>query len=196
MGTMTIPEPPLPVLPPEVLPKAPSWWRRNRLALIAVAILLPATVVAVGGQNWRLIYAFDARPVHPIVVEEKDSAELAGAAFGPVRSGVIEDLSGLDVPEGAKLIVAGIPVDSGAEGVSCRQPTLTHQASGRQWTLMRSEIGADYNAEEPEYCSSEETGSYELIAPFVVPEDLEGPFWVDVWPQDAGGTFLRFSIDP
>ncbi|WP_102191484.1 hypothetical protein [Microbacterium aurantiacum] len=193
---MTIPEPPLPAVTTEAPPKAPSWWRRNRVALVAVAILLPATVVAIGGQNWRLIYAFDARPVDPVVVGEKDSAELAGATFGPVRSGVIDDLSGLDVPEGAKVIAAAIPVDSGAEGVSCRRPTLTHQASGRQWTLMRSEIGVEYNAEEPEFCSSEETGSYEIIAPFVVPEDLEGPFWVDVWPQGVGGTFLRFPIDP
>ncbi|MFF3027012.1 hypothetical protein [Microbacterium sp. NPDC057944] len=220
---MTIPEPPRPDsspansgapapsgIPPVPTPSAdpagdaarpvsaasPSWWRRNRLGLAATAVLLPATLFAVGWQHWHLIYDFGARPVDPIIVAEDDSAELAGASFGPVRSAVIEDLSGLDVPDGTRVIAAAVPVEPGPEGVSCRRPTLTQQSSGRQWALQRSEIGVPYNADEPEFCSSDELGDYELIAPFVLPDDVEGPFWLDVWPQDSGGTFLRFSIDP
>ncbi|WP_217180765.1 hypothetical protein [Streptomyces sp. AC495_CC817] len=197
---MTIPDPLVPpspeTAPPATPHSAPSWWRRNRLGLVAVAVLLPATVFAVGWQNWHLIYDFGARPVDPIVVADGDSAELGGGTFGPVRSAVIEDLSGLDVPEGAKVIAAAVPVDAGADGVSCRRPTLTHQASGRQWELKRAEIGVPDNEDEPELCFTDELGSYELIAPFVVPDDVEGPFWLDVWPSESGGTFLRFPIDP
>lgn len=204
---MTIPEPLFPAPPAgsadsagdathPASAKSPSWWRRNRLGLVVSAVLLPATVFAVGWENWHLMYDFGARPVDPIIVAEDDSAELVGASFGPVRSAVIEDLSGLDVPDGAKVIAAAVPVDPGPKGVSCRRPTLTQQSSGRQWALMRSEIGVPYNPDEPEFCSADELGDYELIAPFVIPEDAEGPFWLDVWPQDSGGMFLRFSIDP
>ena len=198
MGAMTIPEPPVPVAAPptEPAPAAPSWWRRNRAGLIATTVLLPATVLAVGWQNWHLIYDFGARPTDPVVVADGESAELAGATFGPVRSTVIDDLEGLDVPEGARVIAAAVPVAPDADGVSCRRPTLTDQVSGREWELKRAEIGVPFNADEPEFCSSDELGDYELIAPFVVPDDVEGPFWLDVWPQGAGGTFLRFPIDP
>lgn len=197
MGAMTIPPPPIREQPqPEPEPtRSPSWWRRNRLALIALVVLIPGTAIGIGWHEWHQYYGFEARPFQPIVVEEDASAELVGATWGPVRGGEIDDLSGFDVPDGAKVIAVGVPVDAGTDGVTCTAPVLVHQASGREWQTARSEMGLLSDSEEPETCVSDEKGEYELIVPFVVPDDVEGPFWVDVWPQEAGGSFLRFTLE-
>jgi len=202
MGPMTIPLPPVPPAPREdpavtdAPPKPPSWWRRNTLALVALVLLLPATAIAVGWQEWYQYFGFGARAVAPVVVPEDETTDLAGAGWGPVRGGEIEDLSGLDVPDGTRLIAVGVPVKAGAEGVACETPTLVEQSTGREWSPVRAEIGLESSPDEPELCLRSQTGSYELIVPFVVPEEVEGPFWVDVRPYDAGGSFVRFEFEP
>lgn len=196
MGAMTVPLPPVPLPAPPEPAKPTSWWRRNRLALIALAVLAPVTAVGIGWHEWHQYYGFDARPVAPIVVPEDDSAELAGATWGPVRGGEIDDLSGFDVPDDATVIAVGLPVSAGSEGVTCTTPVLVHQETGREWQTARSEIGLLSDPDEPETCLASQKGDYELIVPFVVPDDVKGPFWVDVWPQDAGRSFLRFPFEP
>ena len=37
---------------------------------------------------------------------------------------------------------------------------------------------------------------YELILAFGVPDDAEGPFWVEVSPAESMPRLARFSIDP
>lgn len=196
MGRMTIPLPPAPPPEPAAPPAPTSWWRRNRLAVIALAVLAPVTAVGVGWHEWHQYYGFGARPFVPVIVEEDGTAELAGATWGPVRGGELGDLSGFDVPAGSTVIAVGIPVDAGAEGVSCAAPVLVDQESGREWQSARSAMGLLSDPAEPESCVSSDKGDYELIVPFVLPDDVEGPFWVDVWPQGVGGSFLRFPLDP
>lgn len=190
------PTPPAPEGPPVPETRRPSWWRGNRWALVALALLLPATAVGIGWHEWHNWFGFGARPVAPLEVESEKSVDFAGADWGPIRSSVVEDLSGLDVPEGSRVIGVGIPVDAGSDGVVCESPTLTQQSTGRSWKPVRSEIGLQYNPDEPELCTRIDKGSYELVVPFVIPDDVEGPFWVDVWPSAAGSKFVRFSIDP
>lgn len=195
MGAMTIPVPPSRPTPQPMPVAPPSWWRRNRLALIALAILVPGTAVGIGWHEWHQYYGFEARPFQPVVVEEEGTADLAGATWGPIRGGEIGDTSGLDVPDGATVIAVGIPVAAGTDGVRCDGPVLVDQATGREWRTARSEIGLLSDSAEPEFCLKSQKGDYELILPFVVPDDVEGPFWVDVWPQEAGGSFLRFTLE-
>lgn len=199
---MTIPPPPPPPVPPEepttvdAPVKPPSWWRRNTLALVALAVLLPATAVAVGWQEWYQYFGFGARAVTAVVVPEDETTDLAGAAWGPVRGGEIEDVSGLDVPPHTRLIAVALPVDPGTEGIGCETPMLVEQSTGREWSPVRAEIGLDWSADEPETCLSDQADAYELIVPFVVPDDVEGPFWVDVRPYAGGGSFVRFEFEP
>lgn len=207
---MTIPPPPPgpPALPqpptPQALPAAADpvarrprgWWRRNRFALLALAVLVPVTVAGVGWYEWHQYFGYGARPFQPVVAADSDAVELAGAEWGPVRAAEIEDLNGLDVPPKTKIIAAAVPVDPGEDGVYCSAPALVQQSSGREWLPLREEIGLQYNADEPASCSSIETTPYEMILAFVLPEDVEGPFWVDVAPQGADGRFVRFSVDP
>ncbi|HWK78535.1 MULTISPECIES: hypothetical protein [unclassified Microbacterium] len=196
---MTIP--PLPPSParsetPAAAAKAPSWWRRNAVALIGVAVLVPMTAAAIGWQEWYQYFGFGARAVTAIAVAEDDTVDFVGATWGPIRGGEIDDLTGLDVPDGTRLLAAAIPVQASTEGIGCETPKLVEQSTGRIWTPTRLEIGLLSDPDEPETCLSAEAGDYELIVPFVVPDDAEGPFWVDVRPYDAGGSFLRFSFEP
>ncbi|WP_449409081.1 hypothetical protein [Microbacterium maritypicum] len=201
---MTIPPTPVPPAPDVVGPASaaptassprPTWWRRNLLALVAVAVLLPATAAVIGWQGWRQFFAFDARPVTPVLVAPDDTVDLVGATWGPIRGGELDDLAGLDVPPGATVIAVAVPVDA-PDGVACDAPVLTEQATGRSWTPVRGEIGLDYSPDEPASCLASDTGSYELIVPFVVPDDVEGPFWVDVRPSGSAGAFVRFPLEP
>jgi len=173
-----------------------SWWRRNRLALIVLVAVAPLTAAGILWHEWHQFYGYDARPFIPVAVAEGDTAELAGATWGPVRSAEVDDTGGFDVPAGAKLLAVAVPVEPGDDGIGCRAPRLVEQATGREWESASLEIGLLPTADEPEYCSTLDTAPYELIVPFVVPDDVEGPFWVDVWPQSAGGSFLRFPVDP
>lgn len=199
---MTIPPPLFPPAPQEdpaaaaVPTKRDSWWRRNTVALIALALLVPATAAAVGWQEWYQYFGFGARAVTPVVVPEDETTDLAGAAWGPIRGGEIDDVSGLDVPEKTRLIAVAVPVDPESEGVGCEAPVLVEQSTGREWSPVRAEIGLDWSADEPETCLSEQASPYELIVPFVVPADVEGPFWVDIRPYRAGGSFVRFEFEP
>lgn len=199
---MTIPPPLVPPAPQEQppaadpSPKRPSWWRRNALALVALALLLPATAVAVGWQEWYQYFGFGARETTAVVVSAEETTDLADAEWGPVRGGEIEDVSGLDVPKDTRLIAVAVPVDPGSKGIGCETPTLVEQSTGREWSPVRAEIGLPWSADEPETCLSEQAGAYELIVPFVIPEDVEGPFWVDVRPYTGGGSFVRFEFEP
>lgn len=196
---MTIPPVPVPVSVSSGTAgpsKAPSWWRRNLVALIAMVVLVPATAAAIGWQEWYQYFGFGARAFSAVEVAEGDTAELGGAIWGPVRGGVVEELTGLDVPAGTRLIGVAVPVRASTAGIGCQMPTLVEQSTGREWHSVRLEIGLPWSADEPETCISEEAGSYDLILPYVVPEDATGPFWVDVEPYGVGGEFLRFSFEP
>lgn len=200
VALMTIPPPLHPGAAPadeaSAVSRPPSWWRRNRVALVALLVLAPLTAAAVGWQEWYQFFGFGGRPVTAVSVAQDDTAELAGAEWGPLRGGEIDDVSGLDVPEDTRLIAVAVPVNPSVEGIGCETPKLVEQATGREWRPVRLEIGLPWSADEPETCLSEGADPYELIVPFVVPEDATGPFWVDVRPYGAGASFLRFTLEP
>lgn len=179
---MTIPEP------------QRGWWRRNRLALLVVAVLLPGVALGIPRVEWQIGYSMAAEQT-PVEVADKGTLDLHDATWGPIRSGEIDDLTGLDMPPDTRLLAAAIPVDP-ADGskVYCNSPRLVQQSTGREWKPVRSEIGIPYVAEERDLCDSTTTEPYQMVVAFVVPDDVSGPFWVDV--TSAEETFVRFSIDP
>lgn len=174
-----------------------GWWRRNAAALGILAVLVPVTGLTIGWREWHEVHDNAGRRTFAIDVPADGTTELAGATWGPVRSGVLEDVSGLVVPDDARVIAAAITVTpAGDEAVGCPRPVLVEQSTGRQWNEMRTELGFEYDADEPTTCVSDATDPYEVLVPFIVPEDAAGPFWVEVAPFSAGSTFVRFSIDP
>lgn len=193
-----------------------GWWRTNALSLGILVVLLPASALSIGWHDWTVAQtAFDRR--FPVVAEDGETVELSGATWGPIRSAVIYDTSGMTPPPNTRVIAVAIPVEiDPADPVRCDRPLLIQQSTGRQWNEMSYELGLDYDSTDYVDCPYDATDDYEMIVPFVVPEDVEGPFWVDLVPYDeiggedgetapagdgAGGTgldgtFVRFSIDP
>lgn len=176
-------------------PNRDGWWRRNRLALLAVAVLVPVIGLGIPRFEWQIGYSM-APAQTPVEVADEGTLDLRDATWGPIRSDEIDDLTGLDMPPDTKLIAAVIPVDPDAGSkVACNPPRLVQQSTGREWKPVRSEIGIPYAAEERDTCDSTTTEPYQLVVGFVLPEDVSGPFWLEVTSL-TDPTFVRFSIDP
>ncbi|GAA3939036.1 hypothetical protein [Microbacterium soli] len=180
-----------------------GWWRTNRAALIALLVLIPVVGIGVGWNEWYAYYGYGFRKVAPVEAADRGTVRLAGAEWGPVRSGEITDTAGLTVPDGARLLAAIVPVTPQGEAVSCDAPVLVQQSTGREWAPVRSEVGLAYSADEHERCiailaDEDDPASaqpFSLTVGFVVPGDVAGPFWLEVAPA-GDGRFVRFSIDP
>lgn len=173
-----------------------GWWRRNAVALGALAILTPVTFGAVAWDGWQDYYLF--RNTLPVNVAEGNSIDLIDTTWGPIRASELADITGFEVPPGSKVIAAAIPVGPHEESPSCYAPSLVQQSTGIRWSAARTYLGLASSSEEPERCVVDETDSspYEMIVPFVVPGDVEGPFWVEVAPVEASPDVIRFWIDP
>lgn len=182
-----------------------GWWRRNVVALAAVAVLVPASAAAIGWREWVAAYDSPGQRVNPVTPSgDHDTVDLDGATWGPVLSGVFTDADGLPVPEGAKVIAIKVTVDNHDldDPTGCGSPVLVEQSTGREWNEMSIALGLTYDPDAPTQCSTDTSadygvsGPYEMLVPFIVPEDVEGPFWVDIAPYDSAPAFARFSIDP
>lgn len=177
-----------------------SWWKRNALALGVLVLLLPASVVVIAGNEWADYYLY--RSTVPVDAQEDGTVDLGSATWGPVRAVEITDTSAYTVPDGVKLIAVAVPVTpSGIITPSCMSPQLVEQSTGRQWNEMRSQLGIPYSVDEQSACRVATEGDpalepYELILAFGVPDDAEGPFWVEVSPARSVPRLARFSIDP
>lgn len=173
-----------------------GWWRRNTAALIALGVLVPVSAVAIGWEGWQDYHLH--RNTIPIDVEAGESVDLLETTWGPIRASEIADVTGLDAPSGAKVIAAAIPVDPHGDRPGCTAPTLVQQSTGIRWAQARGELGVGYSADEPTTCVTLEDAEqpYQLIVPFVVPSDAEGPFWIEVAPLDAEPSVIRFEVDP
>ena len=178
-----------------------GWWRSNALALCVLAVLLPATVLGIGWWKWKYAYPDSGMPVWAVEPGKSGTVRLQGADWGPVKAKEITDTSGLDMPKHAKLILVVVPVDpTGDKGPGCSSPKLVQKSTGHVWLSARTQLGVLWNDEEPERCVStlegERAEPYQLVLPYVVPDDVDGPFWVDVEPLFAKSRYVRFSVDP
>ncbi|MFE6997047.1 hypothetical protein ACFVAE_13865 [Microbacterium sp. NPDC057659] len=191
-----------------------GWWRINAIPLALLVVVAPAAALGILWSESTIVR--DQSPIDstPVVVTKGKTTELADTTWGPIRSGVIVDTEGLTPPPHTKVIAVAIPVDTDVSlPVRCESPQLVQQSTGRQWNEMSYELGLDYSSTENRECAFEATGPYEMINVFAVPEDVDGPFWVDVRLTGAGSTsdgsyeargpgsegsdeFVRFVIDP
>lgn len=180
-----------------------GWWRRNRLALIALAVLIPVATATLVGVAWSRYYLY--QPTIPMDVDQGETAELADATWGPVRAVDVTDAEELTAPSDARVIAVAVPVDPHGESPSCFSPVLVEQDTGRRWEEMTTELGIPYSAEEPTNCTKpedDENGDpgpvvpYEIIVGYIVPADAEGPFWVEVAEINSYPSFIRFSVEP
>lgn len=184
----------------------------NAIPLALLVVLAPAAALGIWWSDATIVreQSFDATT--PVLAKKGETVELADTTWGPIRSGVIIDTEGLTPPPHTKVIAVAIPVDPDVSApVGCDAPRLVQQSTGRQWNEMSFELGLDYSSTENRQCAPDATGPYEMINVFAVPEDVDGPFWVDVQLTGTGtgdayeviepgseldDEFVRFAIDP
>ena len=178
-----------------------GWWRRNAVALVALAVLVPATFGGAAWWEWKYAYPDSGKPLYAVEPGKSGTVELEGATWGPVKAKVVTDTTGLDMPDDAQLVLVGVDVTPHEKKApTCWTPTLIEQSTGRIWQSSRLELGLLWNADEPDSCvptlEGETADPYQLILPFVVPDDADGPYWVVIEPLYAESRFARFTVDP
>lgn len=197
-----------------------GWWKTNAVAVGMLVVLLPAGAVAIGWKDWTAANSTALNRVTAVVAPKGKTVELSGATWGPIRAAAIHDTEGMTTPPNVRVIGVVIPVtpdpddpDNPGDPVRCDSPLIIEKSTGRQWNESSFELGFDYSSTEYSECDSTMTEPYEIIVPFAIPEDAEGPFWIDVVPYNGfgkdgelldpeeGGTgqdgkFVRFEIDP
>lgn len=174
-----------------------SWWRRNTAALIALAVLLPASAWAIGWREWSSMYDNGSIRSRPVMPDDDGVVTLDGTFWGPARSASLDSSEDPSIPAGTQVVGVKVPVDNRdrSEPSSCPSPVLVEQSSGRQWSEMSFELGS-YDVESPVSCDSERYDTYELFVPFIIPDDAEGPFWIEISPYGAGSEFVRLPVAP
>ncbi|GAA5149556.1 hypothetical protein GCM10025768_12960 [Microbacterium pseudoresistens] len=174
------------ILPPR---RPPSWWRRNRVALIALALLVPLTFGVIGAREWWT--RFEDRPVFPSEVsvgEVTAGAQWAGAEITDITARVDRD-----VPEGTRVLLVRLDVEPLQDAVGCRNPVLRElDGEHREWSAASGSLmprGADAVTE----CPDDSAAPFELVIPYVVPADA-GALALDVDVAVIRPGFLRFPL--
>lgn len=170
-----------------------GWWRRNALALGAVAILLPATVlIPMGVEWWRWS---QADPVFPTTATAGESIDWAGASWGPATAVDETGAFAADAPAGTRVLVIEIPVDPAAETPGCTTPVLRELGgAGREWGAATTEV--DWRYEQPSSCETGSEAPFTLEVPYLVPDDARGPFGVELTVPNELPGFLRLEVIP
>jgi hypothetical protein len=159
-----------------------GWWRRQRVALAALVV---AAAAVVGVHVW-----LDVLPASggPSMIEAADgTADVAGQTLelGTARWDEFE------APEDSRTLSIRIDAGGGPDSTTCGQPTLAEVEGERVWSNARSALEVPYDAGESACLAG--SGPYVILAVFLLPEDADGPFVLDI----AGdGEIVRFPVEP
>jgi hypothetical protein len=182
----------------------PSWWRRNRWPVLALAVLLPGTVVLTTSSEW-----FDyqnGRFSHAIPVAEGDSGVYDGTEFRVdhtklVRGGS-DDADKLLLDPKMDLIIAVLQVTPGEEPVdSCN---LTISATSPEHPERRTwNAGVDLPRKFPYAdaaqmtCADTEGEPYELVVAATLPGGAaETGAWVLIEKLGQAPDYLELELSP
>jgi hypothetical protein len=176
-----------------------TWWRRNRVAVYVVALLLPITLLGVGGWDWWS--ANFGRPVVPVSAADGEEIEFGGITWGPAVANVLTPSADANVPPGAKLLEVDIPVDRHGEDTACVIGALKELSGAeREWSADTGDANWDYRKHT--FCPTDPAsdsypaGPFRIEVPFILPADATGPFVLDVVLQDELPRVLRLEVVP
>lgn len=159
-----------------------SWLRRQRIALLALAV---AIVAVVGAYLW-----LDVLPgIRPSdrVIEAESSADVAGQTLS--LSGA--EWREFEGPEGTRSLSVRMTSSGGPQAGSCTI-SISEPSTSRTWLSSRD--GLDVPYDEDERSCTIEGSAYRILAVFLLPDDAEGPFVLDV--EDGDHLTARFLVEP
>jgi len=181
-----------------------TWLRRNWIALVAVAVLAPATVGITFATQWTEY--FGGRASAPTSVGAGDTAEFARADWSLTSSRRISGTSaeGLEIglPAGSDLVVVTVrvspePPADGDETPGCL--VRLEEFDGTSVTRSWGDATLDpisYTAAEGthSYCASDAVGPYTLESVFVVASDAGDELALSVTVATELPRYLSFRL--
>ncbi len=159
-----------------------TWFRRQRIALLALAV---AIVAVVGAYVWLDVLP-SIRPAAR-VIEAGSSADVAGQTLS--LSGAEWDE--FEAPEGTRSLSVRFTSSGGPEAGSCTM-SVTETTTARTWLSSRD--GVDVPYDEDERSCTIDGSSYRILAVFLLPDDADGPFRLDV--EGGDDVTARFLVEP
>lgn len=158
-----------------------TWWRRQRVALVA---LIAAVAALIGVSVWLdVLPAQEAAPPAPRVAG--GTVDIGGNRLELVRS--IPDE--FPAPAGAHTLSIRLSADSAEDAERCGAFTLRERDGERVWLTAGSAVDVRYGDEENSCRKG--TDSYRILSVFLLPNDAEGPFWLDI---AVGDDTVRFPV--
>lgn len=169
------------------------WWRRNGLPLLAIAALAPLTWFTITAQE-RADSA-SGFGEYPVVAEAGSAVDLGGIRVGPATA---ELTTAEAAPAGTHVVRVTLPVRTGGKDLACSAPVLREiDGLQREWKESSYDLGYDLygDAERIVVCPFETVAEFTMTLLYLVPDDADGPFfvdmsWVDVWPD-----FARIGVE-
>lgn len=158
-----------------------SWLARNRVGLVGVLVLAPATLSITFAQQWTAYR--ENWPTTPVEVDPGTAARYAGTGWSLDSTERIAASSAegreMGLPRGSDLVVARVLVEPDVlngndESPYCqtRLQELRGDAITREWNDAGLDpIDFEATAGTSSFCATEQTKPYLLESVFVVPED-------------------------
>jgi len=167
------------------------WWRSNALALGAIVVLVPATYAAMSWNEWSSVLQNSASQA--VTLQPGDEIEYAGATVGPATA---EFTQLPDMPPRTRVVTVTLHIDPGDPPITC-SPLPLREVGGleRQWDA-RDDLGREWDPDIQTFCDSEAEGAYDLLLDYLVPEDVSGPFAVEVKSVEGWPEFVSAVVEP
>lgn len=160
-----------------------TWWRRQRTSVIA---LVAAVVAMVAVSVW--LDVLPAERPSDRVIEAEASVDIAGQTLtlGSTEWGEFE------APAGSRTLSVRLSSSGGFDAALCGQSTLTEIDSSRTWVSLRKPLSVP--SDEGESSCTIETEAYRILLVFLLPDDADGPFRLDI--EGSDDDLARFVIEP
>lgn len=160
-----------------------SWWQRNRVWLVALAIVAPITGVTIfskSAREWRNRHPATTSVDYGSTVELRATGGSSGATIGPATATFSDTVDG---PPQTRVVQVSIAIDHGGE-LNCASPSLRElDGERRRWTSDAEATPVPTNFDEvsaPSTCDSEQNGPYQIETAYWVPDDAVGPFAIEI----------------
>jgi hypothetical protein len=189
----------------QVTRKPAGWLRRNSRALVAIVVLLPATLGIMFANQW--IGYFEEWPSRPVDAAAGETLEYGNARWSIEATDRVPGTSAAgrerDLPDGTDLVVVTVRVDPtgfGPDGVPDLCTVRLEESGGTTPTRSWANGGAislDGSGPDLVSCSSELTTPYTFDAQFVVPTDAgdSSKFTVGIAVVTELPEYARFALD-
>ena len=172
-----------------------SWVQLNRWWLVALVVLVPASIVAALWPRW---FDYQNSTNGPVLgAEQGELVDYAGSQWRLDEWKYVLSTSAegddLDLPTGTQLVAALVTIEPGDTAPSC-MAVLIDEANDRRWRTSIGSTPEFLNAPDASnYCDPDMTGPYQAVFTWIVPADVGRSAALEVAVFEAGSLSLRFE---